>query len=112
MITNQLIEKKFKIINKSCIGWEDIKVLLDLKTDSAAKITFRKFKSNHRENPYISKRTIPLSIIEKDLANMGVNFNRIIKLYSLINNTKKDISMEWLAMLVSDLWYQILINLN
>ena len=90
MSTSQLIEQKYVALNKSCIGWKDIAVLLDV-SERKAKDIFAALKKKH-DNPYITSTSIPMSLIEEDLMNYGMNPSKITKAYKL--EMKKG-SPEW-----------------
>jgi len=82
MSTSQLIEKKYVALNKSCIGWNDISILLDVPPNTAKNI-FTKLKKKHQDNEYVRKDSIPMSLIEQELINYGMDPAKIIKAHKL-----------------------------
>lgn len=83
MSSNQTIEQKYVALNKTCVGWKDIMILLDV-SEAKAKRTLRELKKKYSDNFFMKSIEVPLSIIESDLICMGLNPGKITKAYKLI----------------------------
>lgn len=83
MSTNQIIEQKYIALNKTCIGWKDISILLDI-SETQAKLLFTKLKKEHSNCEFVRKSEIPFSLVEDKLISCGLNPAKITKAYKLI----------------------------